>query len=94
VRNQHQIFGQAATQILDTHNNHLFAYKRTLESMQTLLVICNFSEHQQAFPTHLQAHEANADYVDLVSRETSSNTSTTMPELAPYQYRWLLTSDT
>ena len=88
IRKQHAIFGQSKTHILDTDNQHCFAFLRENTEGQKLLVICNFSEHPQSLHRSLLATLKQSASKDLLTDETVDMESSPL-ELAPYQQMWL-----
>ncbi len=88
IRKQHAIFGQSKTHILDTDNQHCFAFLRENTEGQKLLVICNFSEHPQSLHRSLLATLKQSASKDLLTDETVEMESSPL-ELAPYQQMWL-----
>ena len=88
IRKQHAIFGQSKTHILDTDNQHCFAFLRENTEGQKLLVICNFSEHPQSLHRSLLATLKQSASKDLLTDETVVMESSPL-ELAPYQQMWL-----
>ncbi len=88
LRKQHAVFGRASTQIIDTHNQHLFAYLRQAENGQTLLAICNFSEYRQVTNTQLLEHFGYQHCKDLVSGNLISTENENF-EIEAYQFLWL-----
>lgn len=88
IRQEHKIFGQSETHILDTNNPHIFAYTRHDEEGQALLAICNFSEHPQSVDGKLLDHVGYAQSVDLISDKHYQSSQADIV-LAPYQVIWL-----
>ncbi|PKH01580.1 amylosucrase [Psychromonas sp. MB-3u-54] len=88
IRQQHQVFGIAATEILETYNAHLFAYCRIHESGQKMLAICNFSEESQSVESSITDILASNKMLDLLSA-TKVNKATAL-ELGAYQVLWLV----
>ncbi|CAA0343397.1 alpha-amylase family glycosyl hydrolase [Alteromonas sp.] len=88
IRKQHAIFGQSKTHILDTDNQHCFAFLRENTEGQKLLVVCNFSEHPQSLHRSLLATLKQSASKDLLTDETVEMESSPLV-LAPYQQMWL-----
>jgi len=88
IRQQHEVFGVAATEILETYNDHLFAYCRVHESGQKMLAICNFSEQSQSVDFSITDILASNKLVDLLSG-AKLNKSAAL-ELGTYQVLWLM----
>ena len=91
IRKQHQVFGIAATEILETYNEHLFAYCRIHESGQKMLAICNFSEESQSVVSSINDILASNEILDLL-RATKVN-KTAAIELGAYQVLWLVAGE-
>lgn len=91
IRQQHRVFGQAETQILDTNNQHIFAYARHNEQGENLLAICNFSEHPQLIDSKLLDHVDFTHSTDLISKKEYLNNQNDI-SVQPYQVMWLLNS--
>lgn len=88
LRKQHAIFGRASTQIIDTNNQHLFAYLRHNENGQTLLAICNFSEHAQVANIQLLEQFGQTHCDDMISGKSAVRRGNRL-EIEPYQFLWL-----
>lgn len=88
IRQQHEVFGVAATEILDTYNDHLFAYCRIHENGQKMLALCNFSEESQSLPFSITDILATEKVFDLLSAKTVTKTASI--ELDAYQVFWLV----
>lgn len=89
IRKQYAIFGQAQTHILDSDNQHCFVFMRESTKGEKLLVVCNFSEHEQQLPRSLLTTVDCISSVDLLSGDNVSMESTPIV-LAPFQQLWLL----
>jgi amylosucrase len=89
IRQQHRVFGQAETHILDTNNQHVFAYARHSEEGSNLLAICNFSEQAQRVDSRLLDHVHDTRCMDLISKTEYLNQSGAIT-LQPYQVMWLI----
>lgn len=90
LRKSHAIFGAARTYILQTDNQHCFAYCRAAENGQKLLVITNFSEHSQSVSPSVLELFIGQEYHDLLSKTVIN--SELPVTLAPYQQIWLLSN--
>jgi len=88
IRQQHKIFGQGETHILETDNQHVFAYARHDEQGNALLAMCNFSENPQSVDGKILAHVGFAQSIDLISQKKYSSSQATL-KLTPYQVIWL-----
>ena len=91
LRKQHPVFGAARTQILATSNPHIFAFLRHDEQAE-LLVLCNFSEHEQSLDAGvLDGAEHSGMWQDLMTSERVSRQSAGIAglSLSPYQHYWL-----
>lgn len=86
LRKQYAVFGQASTEIVDTGNQHTFAYLRKHDNGERLLVVCNFSDFSQTLtlPHHVLQQCDKAK--DLLSEKTLS--SSTPITLSPYEQCW------
>lgn len=89
TRKQYSVFGQAQTHILDADNQHCFVFMRENDAGEKLLVICNFSEHEQQLQRSLLATVNCTSTTDLLSGETVTMEAAPLL-LAPYQQLWLL----
>lgn len=88
IRQQNKIFGEAETQILETNNQHVFAYARHDEQGNGLLAICNFSENAQNVDGKILSHVGLSESTDLISQQKYGSVQSTI-NLAPYQVIWL-----
>lgn len=88
IRQQHEVFGIAGTEILETQNAHLFAYCRTHENGQKMLAICNFSEEKQSIEFSITDILAADKVQDLLSATKVNNSK--LLELGAYQVAWLV----
>ncbi|MFT4938660.1 MAG: amylosucrase [Paraglaciecola sp.] len=88
IRQQNKIFGQAETHILETNNQHVFAYARHDEQGNALLAICNFSENPQSVDGKIRSHVGFEQSIDLISQRKYSSSQSTI-NVAPYQVIWL-----
>ena len=80
IRQQHKIFGQAETHILETDNQHVFTYARHDEQGNVLLAICNFSENQQSVDgKSTLPHELCPEHRSYFSAELHSRTVSDQP---------------
>ena len=91
IRREHKVFGVATTRILQTGNDHCFAFLREHEDGQKLLVTCNFSDHvQQCDGGVLNAIQHRGGY-DLLS-DATLNGQEHFITLRPLQMAWWLVS--
>lgn len=89
IRREHAVFGATTTRILQTGNDHCFAFLREHQDGQKLLVTCNFSDHvQQCDGSVLNAIQHRAGY-DLLSEATLNGQEHDMT-LRPLQLAWWL----
>jgi len=88
IRQQHEVFGVAETEILETYNDHMFAYCRIHASGQKMLAICNFSEESQSVEFSITDILASDKVVDLLSGTKVNKTASL--ELGTYQVLWLV----
>lgn len=88
IRKSHRVFGNASTQILETGNQHCFAFLRENKEGNKLLVLSNFSEHTQQINGEVLNAITHMPSVDLITDTTYSGNEPllTMP---PYQQLWL-----
>jgi amylosucrase len=89
IRKKYSVFGQAPTHILDAANQHCFMFLRENVKGEKLLVICNFSEHEQELQRSLLATVNCTSSVDLLSGEEVTMEAEPLI-LAPFQQLWLL----
>ena len=89
IRKQHAIFGQAKTHILETDNQHCFAFLRENTEGEKLLAICNFSEHPQSLSRSILATLKESASKELLTGETVEINASALV-LAPFQQMWLL----
>jgi amylosucrase len=87
LRNETLALSGGHTEIIDTHNPHVFGYVR-LHGRRRLLILANFSEIEQPIPgNELRLHGLSHAFVDLVTGEAVPTTQDLL--LAPYQFVWL-----
>lgn len=89
IRQQHSVFGKSDTHILDTNNQHVFAYSRHDDEGKGLLALNNFSEHPQLVDARVLDHLGGATVTDLIT-STQYTSHTGSITLAPYQQLWLV----
>lgn len=89
IRKANPIFGQSRTQILDTGNQHCFAYLRDNQQGQKMLVLANFSEQPQQVTGDLTHIIGNAQATDLLSGDVLKGHESSL-NLDGYQQRWWL----
>jgi len=88
IRKTNAVFGDATTHILESDNQHCFAFLREGHDNQKLLVICNFSEHVQ---------QVSGDILNTIERKRCSDLLTgstidgneALITLRPFQQVWL-----
>ena len=84
VRQQTLAFTRADTEIIDTGNDHVFAYFRHHEE-QSVLILANFSEAEQSIAgRHLRLLGWDKTFTDLIGGETITATQRLVME--PYQF--------
>lgn len=88
IRRNNPIFGASRTTILDTDNQHCFAYVRENDSGEKLLAICNFSEQPQQTSSDLLGILGNTNSTDLLTGDILNGDEPTI-SLAPFQQLWL-----
>ena len=91
IRQADPLFGEAETMILDTDNQHVFAFTRRNEQGQSLLCVFNFSEMAQILDGRLLNHLGADKCCDLISGQRFVGDCTSI-ELQPYQNLWLKAS--
>ena len=89
IRKSHRVFGDSRTQILDTGNQHCFAYLRTNSHNEKLLVVCNFSEHPQQISGQLLQLLEGQNARDLITSH-HLDSATAPLTLTGYQQQWWL----
>lgn len=89
IRQQHVIFGQAETQILDCDNSHVFVFTRHNSEGKTLLVLCNFSEFEQQIDSKIMDQLYDSTGKDLITQQ-DIRCSTGHLSLLPYQVMWIV----
>lgn len=88
IRLQNLAFTRAETEIIDTGNAHVFGYFR-LHNEQNVLVLANFSDHQQVIAaSHLRLLGLSKSLTDIVAGRTI--VATQQLEIEPYQFMVLL----
>jgi len=88
IRQQNLAFTRADTEIISTGNNHVFGYFRRHEN-QSMLVLANFSEHEQVLSARrLRALGLRKTVTDILTG--SIIVATERMKLAPYQLAVLL----
>ncbi len=91
IRKQQPLFGHTETHILQTNNQHVFAYARHDEAGNTLLALCNFSEHGQHLDRRILDMFPSRYCRDLLAGKVYS-TGLGSILLNPYQVLWLVQS--
>jgi amylosucrase len=89
IRQQHAIFGQAETQILDSDNSHIFAFARHNNEGKTLLVLCNFSEFEQHIDSKIMDQLYDSTGNELITQQDIRCPSGYL-SLQPYQVMWIV----
>jgi amylosucrase len=87
LRKGSPVFGEAATEILDTYRDSLFAYTRQHENGEKMLAICNFSEQAQSIPSSIADVLESTKVVDVLSGNTFKGVSEF--SLSAYDVLWL-----
>jgi len=91
LRKNNPIFGNAKTQIVNTGNNHLFAYQRVNKNGNTLLAICNFSDLPQSFGLDKLDPSIHLDNpLELITNRKIKVSQDSILSLSSYQVMWLL----
>jgi len=85
IRKTHGVFGNAQTHIEESGNDHCFAYSRKNSDGETMLVVCNFSEHAQVVDRGLLS---DSNWHDLLT-DASPSISDHGLLLQPFQQLWL-----
>ncbi|WJG09820.1 alpha-amylase family glycosyl hydrolase [Aliiglaciecola sp. LCG003] len=89
IRQQHPIFGQSDSQILESNNHHLFTYARHSDEGEVLLAIVNFSEHPQTLDSKIIEHLGSLNARDLISGQAYCAGQKNIT-LGGYQVLWLV----
>lgn len=105
VRKQTPALGLGDTRIIQTDNQHIFAYSRSLHGQQEFagnknsdsqshffLALANFSEHSQQIDRRILNHLFSETCTDLLNGQTLSTNSDELKkpiELEAYQVVWL-----
>lgn len=87
LRREHGVFGKSRTHILDTGNQHCFAFMRENTQGDQLLVICNFTEQVQQVSGDLLNAISHHGAVDLLGSGSLSGNEPVVT-LRPYQLTW------
>lgn len=87
IRKANPIFGDSETHILDSGNQHVFAFKRLNEQGEVLLALYNFSEHSQQLSSHIINHLGSRHSVDLMVNKPMENNESKLT-LGGYQVIW------
>ncbi len=78
-------------QLIYTDNPHVFAYLRGTEPDERVLVLANFDDQTQHFPTRLlTAHGVRLDAFDLIAQQPLSVEEYEELALVPYQFMWVV----
>jgi amylosucrase len=88
LRKNNPIFGQSETLIIETDNTHVFAYCRHDDQGNTMLALCNFSEHSQKVDSRILNHIGHSTSKDLISNRRFGIDEKHF-ELSSYQVVWL-----
>lgn len=88
IRKSHAVFGDAATDIIDAGNQHVFAYRRHNTNGDSLLALVNFSEHEQQLDCGFLGFQPLDKWNDLITEQAPSIQHNRLT-LAPYQFLWL-----
>jgi len=90
IRKQNEVFADSNNLLLyDGHNPHVFIYERTSAKDEGVLVVCNFSESQQAIADiSLGPYGSLAKPKDLITGKATKFVEGKL-ELKPYQLFWL-----
>jgi amylosucrase len=88
IRKEKAIFGDATTTILETDNQHCFAFLRENNHGGKLLVLCNFSDHEQKIESRMLEAINYQSSIDLLTQHSLSGNETTLV-LKPLQQMWL-----
>lgn len=89
IRQQHSIFGQAETQILESDNSHIFAFARHHTDGKTLLALFNFSEFEQYIDGKITDQLYDSTGHDLITQHAIQIVQGQII-LQPYQVMWLI----
>jgi amylosucrase len=87
IRKSQKLFGEGSTRILQSNNEHVFAYARETKE-EEMLVMCNFSEHPQTVNLDAVGLDKRAQLEDLIT-QASPDLSGGSISLSAYQVLWL-----
>jgi len=91
LRKHNSILGDARTEIVNTGNNHIFAYQRVSQDENALLAICNFSDLPQSLKLDkIHTSFCMDDPLDLITNTKLKRTQVSVLSLAAYQVMWLI----
>jgi amylosucrase len=88
LRKNNPIFGQSETLIIETDNDHVFAYSRHDDEGNTMLALCNFSEHSQKVDSRILNHIGCRKCKDVISNSEYGIDKKYL-RLSTYQVVWL-----
>lgn len=94
VRQSQPLFGHVETQILETNNQHIFAYTRHAQNIDEekddiLLALVNFSEHTQTVDGRILDMFGSETVADLLSENTIDCNGPSLI-MTPYKVLWLV----
>ena len=89
LRQEHPIFGQSETTIIDTDNTHIFAFSRKNAAGELLLVLCNFSERPQQLNSQILGLLGGQTSKNIINEQKLSSNNLEI-ELKPYEVMWLV----
>ena len=92
LRQEHAIFGQSATTIIDADSSHVFAFNRQNNAGEQLLVLCNFSESPQQLSSQILRSLGSQSSKNIINEQTLI-TNNSHIELQPYEVMWLVKNE-
>ncbi|OJF69599.1 amylosucrase [Alteromonas sp. V450] len=88
TRKRFAVFGRATTTVINAQNHHCFVFVRENDNNETLIVLCNFSEHTQSVNCDVLSSFATLPYRDLLSEQHFSRLPSSLT-LSPFEQKWL-----
>lgn len=89
IRQSNPLFGESDTLILDTGNQHIFAYVRQGQDNRELLALVNFSDYEQTVSVANLGRNWLAQGTDLITR-SKPQVQNGQLRLSPLQVLWLV----
>ena len=92
LRQDYVVFGQSTTTVVDTDNQHIFAFSRHNEADEHFLVLCNFSENPQILSSQI-LHSLGTQSSKNIINEQLLDVHALHIEMQPYEVKWLVNHD-